>query len=299
MADPELPPAAVAWRDSGRIATIAGRRLFVRRRPGDGSVAGAPTLLFLHGFPTSSFDWRATIDRLPGHDALTFDFLGFGLSEKPRGHDNDLFEQADLTEAVLAAEGVEGPVTVIAHDMGTTVANELIAREIEGRLPFALAGVLLSNGSVVVERASLRPIQKLLRSPLGPLVARLSNRRMFGRQMAALFSPGHPLDDAEAAAQWAQVARAGGHRNMHQLATYNGQRIAFAQRWHGALRDWDGRLGLAWGLLDPVATTAVLDALRALRPAAAVTTFDDLGHYPQVEDPARVAEAVAAFAAAG
>ncbi|WP_320669099.1 alpha/beta fold hydrolase [Patulibacter defluvii] len=292
-----LPPAVRAWRDGGRTATIAGRRLFVRHRVGDGSAPDAPPLLLLHGFPTASFDWRATIERLPGHEALTFDFLGFGLSEKPRGHDNDLFEQADLTEGVVAAAGIDRPLVIVAHDMGTTVANELIAREIEGRLPFALAGVLLSNGSVVVERASLRPIQKLLRSPLGPLVARLSNQRVFTRQMAALFSPGHPLDPAEAAAQWALAAHDGGHRNAHRLATYNGQRVAFAERWHGALREWDGRLGLAWGLLDPVATTAVLDALRELRPAAELTTFADLGHYPQVEDPARVAEAIATFVA--
>ena len=51
---------------------------------------------------------------------------------------------------------------------------------------------------------------------------------------------------------------------------------------------------MAWGMLDPVATRAVLDAVLELRPAAPVTRFADLGHYPQIEDPDRVAEALEA-----
>lgn len=293
-----LTPEAAAWRGAGRVVAVGGRRLFVVRRPADGSRPGAPPLLLLHGFPTSSYDWRATIEHLPGRDVLALDLLGFGLSEKPRGEDNDLFRQADLVEAVVAAEGLEAPI-VVAHDMGTTVANELLARDLEGRLSFPLAGVVLSNGSMVVERASLRPIQQLLRSPLGPLVARLSNRRTFRRQMAALFAPAHPLRREEADAMWSLVAHDAGQRTMHRLASYNEQRVAHAARWHGALKAWPGRLALVWGLRDPVATTAVLDALRELRPGAEVTTLEDLGHYPQVEDPARFAAAIAAFADAG
>ena len=38
-------------------------------------------------------------------------------------------------------------------------------------------------------------------------------------------------------------------------------------------------------MVDPVATMNVLDGVRALRPRGAVTRFEDLGHYPQIEDP--------------
>jgi pimeloyl-ACP methyl ester carboxylesterase len=63
-----------------------------------------------------------------------------------------------------------------------------------------------------------------------------------------------------------------------------------AERWHGALRDWEGLLHLAWGLQDPVATTKVLEAVQRLRPGAPLTELPDLGHYPQIEDPARLAQ---------
>jgi pimeloyl-ACP methyl ester carboxylesterase len=45
-------------------------------------------------------------------------------------------------------------------------------------------------------------------------------------------------------------------------------------------------------MVDPVATERVLDAVLELRPSAPVTRFEDLGHYPQIEDPERVAVAL-------
>ena len=67
------------------------------------------------------------------------------------------------------------------------------------------------------------------------------------------------------------------------------EREAHTDRWHGAIRDWPGALSLAWGLLDPVATDEVLAALRELRPGVPVTELPELGHYPQLEDPQRMA----------
>jgi pimeloyl-ACP methyl ester carboxylesterase len=70
------------------------------------------------------------------------------------------------------------------------------------------------------------------------------------------------------------------------------ERFRHAERWHGALRDWPKPISLAWGMLDPVATERVLGAVLELRPRATLTRFADLGHYPQIEDPDRVAGAL-------
>ena len=45
-------------------------------------------------------------------------------------------------------------------------------------------------------------------------------------------------------------------------------------------------------MLDPVATPAVLSAVRELRPAAPVQEWPEIGHYPQIEDPQRVSTAL-------
>ncbi|PQM52889.1 hypothetical protein C5U48_07435 [Mycolicibacter virginiensis] len=267
------------WQDGGRWVSTDAGRLFVRSGAGDG-----PTVLLLHGFPSCSYDFRSVVDRLAGRSWLTMDFLGFGLSEKPRPHRYSLFEQADLVEQVVASSA-SGPVVLVAHDMGTSVATELLARDLEGNLTFDLRRAVLTNGSVILERASLRPIQKVLRGPFGAVAARLTNRRSFVRGFGRLFSPQHPLTPDEAAAQWALLTHNGGNRIAHLLSAYLDERVRYAQRWHGAVRDWPKPLGFVWGLGDPVATTNVLDGLRQLRPAADVVELPGLGHYPQIEDP--------------
>ncbi|WP_409437720.1 alpha/beta fold hydrolase [Mycobacterium sp. SMC-14] len=274
------------WRDGGEWVSTAAGRVFVRSEVGDG-----PTILLLHGFPSCSYDFRSVVARLAGRSWMTMDFLGFGLSDKPRPHRYSLFEQADLVQQVVASR-TTGPVVLAAHDMGTSVATELLARDLEGNLTFDLQRAVLTNGSVILERASLRPIQKVLRGPLGGVAARLTNRRSFVRGFGRLFSSDHPLTADEAAAQWALLTHNGGNRISHLLSAYLDERVRYAQRWHGAVRDWPKPLGFVWGLGDPVATTNVLDGLRQLRPAADVVELPELGHYPQVEDPQAFTDAV-------
>ncbi|ORA79563.1 hypothetical protein BST28_11875 [Mycolicibacter kumamotonensis] len=260
--------------------------MFVRSASGEG-----PTVLLLHGFPSSSYDFRGVVARLAGRSWLTMDFLGFGLSDKPRPHRYSLFEQADLVQQVVAST-VTGPVVLAAHDMGTSVTTELLARDITGTLGFDLQRAVLSNGSVILDRASLRPSQKMLRSRFGALAARVSNRRGFTRGFGRLFSARHPMSPEEAAAQWDLLSHNDGHRILHLLTAYLDERVRYAQRWHGAVRDWPKPLGFVWGLGDPVATTNVLDGLRELRPAADVVELPGLGHYPQIEDPKAYTDAV-------
>jgi len=284
----EFSQRVMDWRTSGQMIPLAGRRIFVRRHDGTG-----PLLVFLHGFPSSSYDWKQVLRLLPGSAAVAFDFLGFGLSEKPRDVVYSLFDQADLTEQLIGSEARS--IVIVAHDMGTSVATELLARDLERSLSFAIGGVLLLNGGMIVERASLTWAQIVLRSPIGPLLARLSNRRVFVSQFARLFSPAHPLDAGEAKDQWALWSHAGGSRIAHRLINYIDERVAHSHRWHHPLSDWPGDLRFAWGMRDPVATPHVLAGLRELRPAAPVTELANLGHYPQIEQPATIAGEIAAL----
>ncbi|MGH3531680.1 MAG: alpha/beta fold hydrolase [Mycobacterium sp.] len=283
-----LSPTVRSWLDGGRWLPTDAGKVFVRSGFGDG-----PTVLLLHGYPSSSFDFRAVLPHLAGRAWVTMDFLGFGLSDKPRPHQYSLLEQADLVQTVVqeVAATTTGPVVMLAHDMGTSVTTELLARDLDGRLPFELQRAVLSNGSVILERASLRPIQKVLRGPLGPFAARLVNRRGFRRGFGRLFSPQHPLSAEEAEAQWELLSYNDGHRIPHLLISYLNERVRYAPRWHGAVRDWPKPLGFVWGLEDPVATTNVLDGLRELRPGAKVVELRGVGHYPQVEDPDAFADA--------
>jgi pimeloyl-ACP methyl ester carboxylesterase len=275
------------WRERGETEEFRGHSIHTFRGQGEG-----PLLVLLHGFPSSSYDWRLLLEELPGRNVLAFDFLGFGLSEKPRSHDYSLFWQANLTEELVRRHAGGRPVFLVAHDMGTSVANELMARDLEGKLEMDVAGILLFNGSMVLERASPILGQRILRSRLGPLFARLSSERVFRQQFGSVFSEAHPLGGEEAADQWSLLCHNGGRSLGHRLISYMDQREEHAGRWHGAIREWPGDLSLAWGLLDRVATTEVLAALRELRPSVPVTELPGLAHYPQIEDPTQIANAL-------
>jgi pimeloyl-ACP methyl ester carboxylesterase len=278
-----LPTRVAAWRERGRDEEFDGRRIHLFDRDGQG-----PLLLFLHGFPSSSYDWRLLLDRSGGHAALAPDFLGFGLSEKPRDHDYTLHWQADMVEGLVRRRD-SSPVFIVAHDMGTSVATELLARDLDGSLDMELAGCLLLNGSMVQDAASPTLGQRLLRSAVGPLFSRLSSERFFRQQFGSIFSRDHPLTDEEAEDQWALICANGGRTLAHKTIRYMEERFRHAERWHGALTNWQRPLWVGWGMLDPVATENVLNAVLELRPAAEVIRFEDLGHYPQIEDAERVA----------
>lgn len=274
------------WRAEGEVEEVLGRRLFVRRRP-----AAGPLVLLLHGFPSSSYDWRRLLELRPELNALAFDCLGYGLSEKPADHVYALAGHADAAQELIRRAG-SPPVFVVGHDMGTSVTTELMARDLRGEFDFEMAGALLFNGSMLLHLAKPTLGQRILRSRLGPLASRLTTERGFRAQFSRVFSDAHPLSDEEAADQWSLIAHDDGQRIGHLLVHYMAERERFTERWHGAIRDWPGPLTLAWGLRDPVARVEVLDGLRELRPGVPTIELPELAHYPQVEDPAAIAAAL-------
>ncbi len=270
------------WRLKGRQEEFRGHSIHTRFQDGEG-----PLLILLHGFPTSSYDWRETIRLMPEQKLLAFDFLGFGLSDKPRDHNYTLSWQADLTEELADRYGDGGPVYVCAHDLGTSVATELLARDLVGELGFELGGMTIFNGAILVEKSNPTLAQKLLRGPFGPLAARFANEAFFRRQFASIFSEAHPAGDNDVADNWSLMCFNDGNRLGHKLVSYMEERAIYADRWHGAIQRWQGDLRLAWGMEDPVVVPEVLDGLLELRPDLPTVRFDELGHYPQVEDPER------------
>ena len=82
-------PSLSDFRARGQLIELLGHRIFVSDQ------GSGPPVLFLHGFPTSSFDYALLTPLLASQRRLVlFDFLGYGYSDKPRQHNYSLFEQA-------------------------------------------------------------------------------------------------------------------------------------------------------------------------------------------------------------
>lgn len=281
------------WEAGGRFHGIFGHRVFAVER------AGAPNqvpLVILHGFPTSSYDFGAALPELaPRRRVVVHDHLGFGLSDKPERWSYSLVEQAEVAIALWRSLGIT-KAHVIAHDYGTSVATELVARRDRGLLPIEIASLTLCNGSVHLDLARLTLAQRLLRSPsVGPAFARLATKRVFDAQMRRIVGDPASLSTEDLDAMWAGLVRANGRARMHHLSSYLDERVRFRDRWIEPLTRIDVPAHVLWGRRDPIAVPAIAERLAAQMPGARLTWLDELGHYPMVEAPARFAAAANAF----
>ena len=89
---------------------------YVNYRPYNSS---KPSILFLHGFPSSSYDWRRQYDYFAsrGYGILAPDLLGYGGSDKPSNVEAyTLKNQANDIAELLDCAGI-GDVMSVAHDL--------------------------------------------------------------------------------------------------------------------------------------------------------------------------------------
>jgi pimeloyl-ACP methyl ester carboxylesterase len=272
------------WRARGRTLDVRGRQIFcVDTGGGD---PDRPALLILHGFPSSSLDYHRVLDDLAaGYRVVVHDHVGFGFSAKPADYSYSLLEQAEVAFELWSALGVAAG-HLLAHDYGTSVATEVLARRERGGIPVELASVTLANGSVLLDLARLRWSQRLARSPLwGPLFSRLVTRGYFRRVVRRLWGDRGRADRADLDAMWDGLREGDGHLRTTQISSYLDERVRFRHRWLGALRRLDVPAHLLWGRRDPVALPAVAERLAEEIPGARLTWLDELGHYPMLEDP--------------
>jgi pimeloyl-ACP methyl ester carboxylesterase len=279
------------WRESGQAFEHAGHRIFWR----EGGRQDRPALVLVHGFPTSSWDWEAIWEELTrDYHLIAPDMLGFGFSDKPARHRYSIHEQADIHEALLKSLGI-GEYHVLAHDYGDSVAQELIARDLESTATSKLGSVALLNGGLFPETHRLLRIQKLLMSPLGPLVARMTSRKSLTRSMKRIFGPQTQPDDALLDGFWELVSMRDGARALANLISYIPERVQNRERWVGALRVTSLPLLLINGLVDPISGAHMVERFRELIPSAGVIELAGIGHYPQIEAPGEVVAAYRQF----
>ncbi|MFC9473064.1 alpha/beta fold hydrolase [Nocardia sp. NPDC056952] len=285
-----------SWRTSGQYIVHRGRRIFVV----EGGAGAGRALLCIHGFPTASWDWHGVWPGLCTHfgRVIAPDMVGFGYSAKPRDHPYSIFDQADMHEDLLRAQGIDR-YHILAHDYGDTVAQELLARDAErreaGDASLVVESVCLLNGGLFPETHRPRLLQKLLISPLGPLVSAVSNERAFARSLSAVFAPDTIPAEEDLHQFWLLYSNQNGHRNGHRLIRYMSERRQHRERWVGALATARVPIRLIDGLADPISGAHMVERYRDLVPNPDIVELPAIGHYPQVEDPKSTLDAILEF----
>ena len=248
-----------------------------------------PWCTVFHGFPTSSFDWHDVWPALTTRRrVLTFDFLGFGDSDKPPEHTYSIHEQADLAVALWRQHGV-AKTDLVVHDYGVSVGQEILARALDGTLGVELASATFLNGGIYPDLHRPTPGQLLLLDPeQGPKLGAMITAETFAQALRATYAPTHQPTAEALAEQWATVARRDGQRIGHRLIQYIRDRERHAARWTGALETTSVPRHFIWGMLDPVSGAHMATRIAERLPDADLVRLDDVAHWPQLEAPATV-----------
>ncbi|MNR03190.1 Alpha/beta hydrolase family protein [compost metagenome] len=200
-----------------------------------------------------------------------------------------------MQQALLAHLHVTQPVHVLAHDYGDSVAQELLARHLEGRAD--LASCVFLNGGLFPERHRPLLIQTLLLSPLGWLIARSFTRDDLVKHISQIYGPQTRPSESALDDCWSLIERNHGNRVLHRLISYLSERVARRERWVGALLCCDLPMRFINGALDPVSGVHMLERYCQLVPQPDTVLLPGIGNCPHIEAPAQVLRHYLAFRA--
>jgi len=291
------------WKKDGVYITFGANqhKLFVKQF-GIESASSEKTLLLIHGFPESSYSYHAIVDgMLKTFDRIIlFDMLGYGWSDKPTStYSYSLLEQADSALEVWKHFGVKGG-HMLSHDMGDSVATEIIARHQEGKLPewFAkgLQSATFTNGSMVLELAELRVTQKLFLSSFGHVLSKLTFYGLFRHQIRSAHGNLN-LSQEAIRSIWEANSLQNGHKKANLTIKYINDRKCYEKtRWLPALAKTNVPIHICWGEDDAVARVAMAHFLKnEVCKHAKLTIMKGMGHFCQLENPSKWVESVSDF----
>ncbi|TQV73159.1 alpha/beta hydrolase [Aliikangiella marina] len=276
------------WQQEGNYFSFEQRRIFYR----DSGEVDKPTLLLIHGFPTSSWDYTHVWGVLAEKFRLvTLDMIGYGFSDKPKNFHYSIKRQVDIIEQILESLSIE-QCHVLSHDYGDSVAQELLARDLESDHKKVLSLIML-NGGVIPE--SQRPVllQKLLLGPFGFIISRLTSYSRFKKNFDKICAV--KLPEEEIRTYWELTQLQDGVFRIPKVIQYIKERKQNRDRWVGALQNARCPICFINGLEDPVSGKYMVESFKKLVEKAEVVELENIGHYPQVESPELVLKSANQF----
>lgn len=270
------------WENYGSFIKINQHSIFVVDTD---KSASKDTLVILHGYPTSSYDYYKVLPALSKkYRVIIHDHLGFGFSDKPLDYSYSLIDQATIALQLWKELGLK-KVTLLAHDYGTSVATEILARDNKNNIDLQIDKLLLCNGSMHIELSKLRNIQKLLKGPFGKYVAKLTNYFIFSKNLRNVYFDTSKVTNKELQQMWQQIEYNNGKKVIHLVSDYINQRYTHWDRWIGALKETQIETKIIWAKKDPVAVKEIAELLASEIPNNKLYWIENCGHFPMLECP--------------
>jgi haloalkane dehalogenase len=260
-------------------------RIYARHYAGTG-----PALVLLHGFPDNMHLYDRLLPHLiPERQAVTFDFLGWGASDKPSGYPYTAGNQRDDLDAVIEQLGLE-KVVLVAHDASGPPAIDWALDH-----PERVTALVLLN-TYYGWMPSLRPPEAILLFSL-PFVRNLArwlvvhsdalDRRLYTWQVSRFISDqGNRREIVEQLYEQFRAERpAFFSLNADLLGTTISRRRRFAE-----MRSFTRPVRIIFGAADPYLNAGVAKRFHRLFPNSELCLLSNARHYVQIDKPEEVAQ---------
>jgi haloalkane dehalogenase len=274
--------------ESRTVDLPAGRIHYVDEGRGD-------TILFVHGTPTWSFEWRHLIRAFSAtHRCVAPDHLGFGLSERPRDAVYTPEAHAENLAAFVDRLNLQA-FTLVVHDFGGPIALPLCFRE-----PSPVHRLVIINSWMwsLANDPDMRRKARAAGGHVGRFLYRHLNfslrvimpsaygdRRKLTPDIHRQYLDRFPDRWSRGAVLWplahALLASSDYYDRLWELRA--------RLRNHPAL--------VVWGMKDSAFQPHHLARWQDALPHARMTCVPDAGHWPHEEAPTEVGDALRAFLA--
>ena len=267
---------------------VDGVRLAYRDR-GDG-----PPVVFLHGTPSYSYEWRDVVPHVEaaGYRTLTYDLLGYGASERPLDRDTSVTAQAALLVELLDELDL-ARVNLVAHDIGGAIGQRLAID-----WPERVHRLLLID-TVSYDSWPSATWRQIIRDNLDDHAAMSAAEfeRMLTRQLQMTVSDANRMRGEVLEAYLAPHRSALGRASFfdHQVRHYDS---AHTESLTARLGDLDLPVRILWGGRDQWQPVSYAERLTADIPGAELVVLPEAGHFVMEDDAAAVTREVLDFLAA-
>ncbi|HZA82513.1 MAG TPA: alpha/beta hydrolase [Actinomycetes bacterium] len=287
---------------SGEAAVAAGRpyrehlvahgahRLYARDHPG-----AEPAVVLMHGFPDNLHLYDRLVPELAGRRVVTFDFLGWGDSDKPAGHPYTAASQVGELDAVI--EQLElGPVVLVAHDAsGPPAINWALEH------PERVAALVLLN-TYYARMPGLRPPEaiRLFSTPLVRSVARpisrafggLLFRRMYRWQVGRFFRDPQVREEFLPLLYRQFTVSPSSHQAFFGLNRDLSGAVDAGTAALPRLAAFTRPVRIVFGAADPYLNPRVARRFHELLPTSELFLLPGARHYVQFDEPRQVAQLI-------
>jgi pimeloyl-ACP methyl ester carboxylesterase len=249
------------------------------------------TVLFVHGTPSWSFDYRNVIKKLKGnYRCVAIDHIGFGLSDKPEHYDYSTKNHSKTLEKFVFQRQLNN-ITLVVHDFGGAIGLNFAIQHPEKIKRLVILNSWLWSSKTEPDFIKL---SKILKSPLLPFLYRYLN---FSPKFILPKSFGDrklPKDLVK------QYTKPFANKTQRNGALAFVKSLLTDQDWFEEL--WNKRQAIAdkptlfiWGIKDPVIKAHYLDKFQTGFTNSKTIKLDTCGHFPQEEQPEMVIKSILDF----